>query len=100
MRRYHALPVAILATLTLLAGGAMAQPSTDFLANAAAGLKTLQAWYVPETGLWQTTNWWNAANGVTVLVRYSKLSASAEFRPVIANTFERNTNGKFPNFLN
>ncbi len=100
MRRSYAWPMAVLATLGLLAGGARAQPSTDFLANAAAGLKTLQAWYVPETGLWQTTNWWNAANGVTVLVRYSKLSASSEFRPVIANTFERNSNGKFPNFLN
>lgn len=49
------------------------------------------------TGLWQTTHWWNAANGVTVLVRYSKLSGSAEFRSAIENTFERNS-GK--NFLN
>ena len=105
MGRPSAVLVAVLAALSLLAAGALAQvppaqPATDFLANAAAGLKTLQIWYVPETGLWQTTNWWNAANGVTVLVRYSKLSASPEFRPVIANTFERNSNGKFPNFLN
>jgi predicted alpha-1,6-mannanase (GH76 family) len=97
--------VAVLAALRLLAAGALAQvppaqTATDFLTNAAAGLKTLQTWYVPETGLWQTTNWWNAANGVTVLVRYSKLTASSEFRPVIANTLERNSHGKFPNFLN
>ncbi len=105
MRRPSAVLVAVLAALSLLAAGALAQvppaqPATDFLTNAAAGLKTLQTWYVPETGLWQTTNWWNAANGVTVLVRYSKLTASSEFRPVIANTLERNSHGKFPNFLN
>ncbi|MDQ2949973.1 MAG: glycoside hydrolase family 76 protein [Acidobacteriota bacterium] len=101
MIRPSAVPtVAVLAALSLLAAGALAQPPADHLANAAAGLKTLQAWYVPETGLWQTTNWWNAANGVTMIVDYSKLSGSAEFRPVIANTFERNSHGKFPNFLN
>jgi len=100
MRCPFTMPVAILASLSLLAACAWSQPATDFLANSAAGLKTLQAWYVPETGLWQTTNWWNAANGITMLVRYSKLSASPEFRPVIANTFERNSHGKFPDFLN
>jgi predicted alpha-1,6-mannanase (GH76 family) len=73
------------------------QLATDFLTDAAAGLKTLQNWYVRETGLWRTTGWWNAANSVTVLVRYSKLSGSWEFRPAIANTFKRNSRGRFLN---
>jgi predicted alpha-1,6-mannanase (GH76 family) len=94
MRRPSALPAAL---FSLLAAGAVAQPAADFLAHSAAGLKTLQTWYVPETGLWRTTNWWNAANGVTVLVRYSKLSASPEFQSVIANSFDRNAAGKFLN---
>ncbi len=101
MGRCFAVTVALLAALSLLAATALCQkPATDFLAEAEAGLKTLQTWYAQETGLWRTTNWWNAANGVTVLVRYSKLSSSSEFLPVIANTFERNARGKFANFLN
>lgn len=40
--------MAVLAALSLLAAGALAQPATDYLANAAAGLKVLQAWYVPD----------------------------------------------------
>jgi predicted alpha-1,6-mannanase (GH76 family) len=99
MRRTSAAPLAVLAALSLLAAGAFAQTTADYLAKSGAGLKTLQTWYVPETGLWRTTNWWNAANGTTVLVSYSKLSGSSEFRPVIANTFEH-APGKFPKFLN
>jgi predicted alpha-1,6-mannanase (GH76 family) len=87
------------AAFSLLSAGAFAQSPKDYLAKSAAGLTTLQTWYVPETGLWQTTNWWNAANGVTVLVNYSKTSGSPEFLPVIANTFEHAPN-KFPKYLN
>ena len=52
------------------------QRDTGFLANTAVAIQALQKWYTPETGLWQTTNWWNAANAVTVLARYSQLSGS------------------------
>ena len=73
------------------------QRDPDFLADSAIAIQALQKWYTPETGLWQTTNWWNAANAVTVLARYSQLSGSAEYRPAIANTFERNRGKKFLN---
>jgi predicted alpha-1,6-mannanase (GH76 family) len=69
----------------------------DFLEDSAVGIRTLQSWYVADTGLWKTTNWWNAANAVTVLARYSELSKSAEFQPAIKNTFDRNAKGKFLN---
>jgi predicted alpha-1,6-mannanase (GH76 family) len=88
-----------LAALTFLAAAVQSQPATDYFATSAAGLKKLQDWYAPETGLWQTTNWWNAANGITMIVRYSKVSGSREFRSVIANTFERAPK-KFPGYLN
>jgi predicted alpha-1,6-mannanase (GH76 family) len=71
--------------------------ATDFLAESAAGLKALQTSYVEETGLWKTTGWWNAANALTVLVDYSKLSDTPDFRPTIANTFERNSQKHFLN---
>jgi predicted alpha-1,6-mannanase (GH76 family) len=71
--------------------------ATEFLAESTAGLKTLQTWYVEETGLWRTTGWWNAANGLTMVVDYSKLSDTPDFRPAIANKFERNS---LKHFLN
>jgi predicted alpha-1,6-mannanase (GH76 family) len=74
--------------------------AAEFLANSAAGLTTLQTWYVKETGQWKTTGWWNAANALTMLDDYSKLSDTPDFSAVMANTFEHNSIGKFPNFLN
>jgi predicted alpha-1,6-mannanase (GH76 family) len=74
-----------------------AQPAPESLDHAASGVAALQNWYVKDTGLWQTTNWWNAANAVTVLVQYTRLSGSSEYRPVIENTFERNRKNGFLN---
>jgi predicted alpha-1,6-mannanase (GH76 family) len=71
--------------------------AAEFLADAAAGFKTLQTWYVEETGLWKTTGWWNAANALTVLVGYSKLNHTPDFLPTMANTFERNSQKHFLN---
>ncbi len=70
---------------------------TEFVADSAAGLKAHQTWYVEETGLWKTTGWWNAANALTVLTDYSKLSDTPDFRPTIANTFERTSQKHFLN---
>jgi predicted alpha-1,6-mannanase (GH76 family) len=71
--------------------------AAEFIANSAAGLTTLQTWYVQETGLWKTTGWWNAANALTVLDDYSKLSDTPDFRAIIANTFERTSQKHFLN---
>jgi predicted alpha-1,6-mannanase (GH76 family) len=71
--------------------------AAEFVADSAAGLKTLQTWYVEETGLWKTTGWWNGANALTVLDDYSKLSDAPDFRAIIANTFARNSQKHFLN---
>jgi predicted alpha-1,6-mannanase (GH76 family)/acetyl esterase/lipase len=73
------------------------KPAMEFSLNSAAGLKTLQTWYTEDTGLWKTTGWWNAANALTVLVEYSKISNTSDLLPVIANTFERNSEKHFLN---
>ena len=74
-------PKVLLFGVLLLPRAGWAQPNppdskraAEFIADSAAGLTTLQTWYVQETGLWKTTGWWNAANALTVLVDYSKLS--------------------------
>ena len=55
-----------------------------------AGVRSLQKWYNPETCLWETTNWWNAANIATALIRYSAITGSDEYLPIIDQVFERN----------
>jgi len=55
-----------------------------------SGLSSLQKWYNPQTCLWETTNWWNAANIATALIRYSVVTGSEEYLPVIDQVFGRN----------
>ena len=51
-------------------------------------IETLQQWYNPETGLWETTSWWNAANAIIALIDYSRITGSSQYLDIIDNTFE------------
>ena len=73
-------------------------PSPCYLEEAGLGVEKLQSWYNWSTGLWRTTNWWNAANATTVLVNYSMLSGSTEFLPAVENTFVVNAPRGFLNY--
>lgn len=70
------------------------------LQRACLGVEKLQSWYNPNNGLWHTTNWWNAANAVTVLVNYSTVSGSQDHRWAVENTFDVNARrpSQFLNF--
>jgi predicted alpha-1,6-mannanase (GH76 family) len=61
-------------------------PGNNFTKNA---IQSLQEWYNTETGLWETTGWWNAANALTGLIRYAAVSGDNSFVPVIENTFQK-----------
>lgn len=61
--------------------------SNTYLLEAAAGINTLQSWYVPDSGLYQTAAWWNSANVITVLANFSKISGSKVYLPILQNTF-------------
>jgi len=52
-------------------------------------LNTLQNWYDEETGLYKTTSWWNAANVITAIIDFSKITGSKDYLWVIDNTFEK-----------
>lgn len=57
-----------------------------YLQRARIGIGTLQRWYAPRTGLYETTGWWNSANAITVLTNYMRTSGSTEYLPVLLKT--------------
>lgn len=54
-------------------------------------VNVLAKWYTPEYTV-STTNWWNAANAVTTIIRYSKITGDKAYLPLIDSVFERNRN--------
>jgi predicted alpha-1,6-mannanase (GH76 family) len=65
------------------------QPAAPhYLQQAASGVQVLEQWHSASTGLYATpAGWWNAANSVTVLADYARVSRSTSYNPVLANTF-------------
>jgi predicted alpha-1,6-mannanase (GH76 family) len=59
----------------------------DYRAWAAAGINALQRWYDPSTGQWRSTSWWNAANALTAVIGYTKLTGDGTHAGVIGTTF-------------
>ena len=82
-------------------------PTTDkaeCAARAAAGVEALQRWYVrwpglPATGQWRTTGWWNAANALTAVIRYTQHTGDDRYTGAIERTF-RAAGRRNPGFIN
>jgi predicted alpha-1,6-mannanase (GH76 family) len=75
----------------------MATP--DYQARAAAAVRALQRWYVPRTGQWRTTGWWNAANALMAVIRYTQHTGDRSHARVVATTF-RHARRAHPDFVN
>lgn len=65
--------------------------TTDHLAHTLAGLKTLEQWYNPDTGLWG--GWWTSANQLTTVADFAYMNPG--FRPTVLGLFQ-NTFTKAP----
>ncbi|EED17160.1 glycosyl hydrolase, putative [Talaromyces stipitatus ATCC 10500] len=50
--------------------------ATAQVSNAHVAFTTLQEWYNPSTGLWDTAGWWNGANSMTVIADLAAVDAS------------------------
>jgi predicted alpha-1,6-mannanase (GH76 family) len=59
----------------------------DYRAYAAAGVAALQRWYVPWTGRWRTTGWWNAANALASVIDYTQRTGDRAHVRVVNRTF-------------
>lgn len=57
--------------------------------RAASAIAALQQWYNKDSGLWDTTGWWNGANVLTMLADFSAVDDSFDhaIRNVFENTF-------------
>ncbi|WP_263376754.1 glycoside hydrolase family 76 protein [Granulicella aggregans] len=70
------------------------------LRRASDAMAALQRWYVPATGLYQTTGWWNSANATTTLADYARVSGKrVDYEGTLANTFAV-AQKEAPGFLN
>ena len=70
--------------------------ANPWLPRVESGFRSLQKWYNPETCLWETTSWWNAANITTALIRYSAVTDSQKYLPLIDQVFEHNKDFVIP----
>ena len=85
-------PLCVLLALSLLTMHAQQQqtaavPRRVALQRLQSGIDALQHWYVPQTGLYQTTGWWNAANAITTVVDAMRASGSRTNDSVLTTTF-------------
>jgi predicted alpha-1,6-mannanase (GH76 family) len=83
------------------AQGAVPSPAAhvSYRQRAALGIRHLQSWYDPATGLYRTTGWWNSANAITTLADYSRITGDKEYRNVFLNSFSaaQHTSARFLN---
>lgn len=84
--------------LPLHAGEAASRSGEDdALRQTQLAVERLQVWYDPQTGLWKSTGWWNAANALTVLIDFSRATHSSQYQAVIARTYAANAPSNFLN---
>ncbi|MEM9143250.1 MAG: glycoside hydrolase family 76 protein [Bacteroidota bacterium] len=56
----------------------------------------LQAWYNEESGLWETTSWWNGANVLTALIQYGQYNGEESIKELVGLTYEKTKEFEVP----
>jgi predicted alpha-1,6-mannanase (GH76 family) len=93
-----ALASAMLAGTTLASSARAADHRVS--KQAAEAAETAMRWYDPETGLWRSTNWWNAANILTGLMDLDLKQHSRQYVGVAANTWAQGIDQQEGDFTN
>jgi predicted alpha-1,6-mannanase (GH76 family) len=68
-----------------------ARDPSPYYGAAEVAFRSLQTWYDTNTGLYDTTNWWNAANAITVICDLLLVDGNiaSDGNAVIPNTFSK-----------
>jgi len=88
------IPAFYLILITILFSGFNNQVNVDEKAGVLAD--HLQKWYNSETGLWETTSWWNGANALTAIIRFGQITDNVSLIKVVENTFVKTKQFKVP----
>jgi predicted alpha-1,6-mannanase (GH76 family) len=90
--------IALLAVLLALPGTSLhMQEETSPMERASRGVTVMMSWYNQESGLFDTTNWWNAANALYTVIDFMARSGTDSYLSAVANTFARHQVGGFLN---
>lgn len=92
-------PNPVAAAAVILSGNSSGRPETaastdnEYTKWTVSAIQALQTWYDQDDGLWRSTNWWNAANCLTVLgdfvARAGDEAQDLDLKSVFSNTFIR-----------
>ncbi|HKR26199.1 MAG TPA: glycoside hydrolase family 76 protein [Acidobacteriaceae bacterium] len=81
-------------------GSTPASGGSNYAQNAKTAVAVLQSWYSPGSGLYASpSGWWNAANSMTALANYARVTGDTSYNSVLANTFAA-AQKSHPNFIN
>lgn len=61
---------------------------------------SLAGFYNKDTGLWDTTGWWNSANALTATIDYALTTGDHRHDWMIENTWRKNLSAEDGNFIN
>src|SRR3954447_9133773 len=98
--RRAAATLAIAGCAAVALGSSAQRADHGVSAQAKSAAETVMRWYDPDTGLWKTTNWWNAANILTGLMDLDLEDHSQRFAAVAANTYAQGSGQQDGDFTN
>jgi len=90
------LPTLNLLTFLISPHPSLATPSLEqALSRSHSALSTLQTWYNPDSGLWNTCGWWNSANCLTIIANLALTDQDSRTAALVERV-ARNTFGQAP----
>ena len=81
--------------------GSLRSEEADPAKRARLEIRVMQQWYDKNSGLWWgKMGWWNSANALTTIIRYSKFTGDRRSFPMIEHTFQQARRFHDKNFIN
>lgn len=85
MKQKHVLAFMLIACIAISCN----QAPSPFAEKMNESMNASVQWRNDTTGIWENAGWWNSANLLTAVVRYSEVTGSKEYFPVINDVYEK-----------